>query len=116
MPKKNYNWWILVLPRNATSFESGAIITNRLLPGDIPDEKKSVFGDFPIAGLDYTPFVHVRNDNTRITVSVPFVNINNSYGNSFDLYAAEKTRSWTDPLKLERKIFVFALDRREILQ
>ena len=23
---------------------------------------------------------------------------------------------WTDPLKLERKIFVFALDRREILQ
>ncbi|TGK36279.1 hypothetical protein [Leptospira andrefontaineae] len=92
--KKTNNWWILVLPKGlGLDLISGALITNRLLPGDISDEKKSVYNDYNIPGLNYSPFSHVRNDNTKITLTVPIMNIDNETGNMFDLYDVERVRS-----------------------
>ncbi|EKR34345.1 hypothetical protein LEP1GSC096_0031 [Leptospira interrogans serovar Hebdomadis str. R499] len=99
MKKKTNNWWILVLPNISSVLSSpqnllqAMLITNKLLPSDISDEKKSIFQDYPQPGLDYAPVDHVRNENTRITFTVPIVNLNKSTGNMLDLYAVERARS-----------------------
>lgn len=86
------NWWILVLPKNnPADLLNATLVTNRLIPGDIDDDKKPNFGEFPIAGLDYVPVYGLRNDSTRLSMTIPFVN-KDLVGNTFDLYAVEKTR------------------------
>lgn len=99
--KRNYNWWILVLPSQNSLQAAGSIflITNRFLPtGDITDSKASVYQDFPIPGLDYTPFKHVRNEGAKISFTVPIIKNDKDFGNSHDLAMIEMTRHVTQDL------------------
>jgi len=95
MARSKRTWWILVLPRGftGTSLLSGTFITNRLIPAEtIEDDKKPIFQEFQIPGLDYSPVQHVRNENTVITFSVPIVNKKSTVGNLVELNAIEQVR------------------------
>lgn len=93
--RKNYNWWLLVVPRGLSplSLATGVLITNRLLPSDIDDVKQGVWNNYPVPGKDFSDPYHVRNDNLKVSFTVPIVNINDGFGNSNELNAIEKTRS-----------------------
>lgn len=85
MSGKLRNWWLLIPGR-------GLIITNRLLPSDINDDKKSHWSEFAIPGLDYSPTDHVRNDDTKISFTVPFIDRSTAAGNSLQLNQVEVLR------------------------
>lgn len=92
--RKNYNWWILVVPRGVKPLGllTGIFITNRLLPSDINDTKQGIWNQYPVPGKDFADPYHVRNDNSKVSFTVPIVNINESFGNSNDLNAIEQAR------------------------
>lgn len=96
------NWWLCILPPNGSiaNIAQTSFVTSPFLPEvDVNMTKKSVFQDYPVPGLDYTPFQYVRSEDTRISLKLPIIDKNyKNFGNSLKLYQIERMGTVTQDI------------------
>jgi hypothetical protein len=67
-------WWMFDL-------DNKQLLTSRIVPGDITDDKKIVLVESPIPGLNYEPIMPAGGGNRKVSFMLPVVMRNAVVGN-----------------------------------
>ncbi len=73
--------YALNLPWFMFDIDNRQLITSRIIPSDIRDEKEIVLAEQPIPGLNYAPVSPGGGANRKLSFSLPLILRNNTLGN-----------------------------------